>query len=64
MRAGRQAGSHFEYGGALSEIGLLGVIAIHHPGDRLEWDGNAMKFTNHEAANAMVAPALLNDWKI
>jgi predicted dehydrogenase len=64
VRAGRQAGSNFEYGGALTEIGLLGVIAIHHPGQRLEWDGAAMKFTNHEAANAMVAPALHNGWAV
>jgi len=64
VRAGRQAGSNFEYGGALTEIGLLGVIAIHHPGDRLAWDGAAMKFTNHEAANAMLSPALHNGWQI
>lgn len=62
VRAGREAGSNFEYGGALSEIGLLGVIAIHHPGVRLEWDGAAMKFTNNESANAMVSPALHNNW--
>jgi predicted dehydrogenase len=64
VRAGREAGSNFEYGGALTEIGLLGVIAIHHPGVRLEWDGKAMKFTNHEAANAMLNPTLHNGWKI
>lgn len=64
VRTGREAGSNFEYGGALSEIGLLGVIAIHHPGDRLVWDDAAMKFSNHKAANAMLSPALHNGWKI
>lgn len=64
VREGREAGSSFEYGGALTEIGLLGVIAIHHPGQRLEWDAKAMKFANSDSANAMVAPALENGWKI
>lgn len=54
IRAGKEAGSSFEYGGALSEIGLLGMIAIKRSGKRLEWDSKAMKFTNDEFANTLV----------
>jgi predicted dehydrogenase len=62
VREGRQAGSSFEYGGALSEIGLLGMIAVRRPGVRLEWDASAMKFKNDEAANALLRPQWRDGW--
>ncbi len=62
IREGRQAGSSFEYGGALSEIGLLGMIAIRRSGTRLEWDGAAMKFKNDEQANGLLTPQYRNGW--
>jgi predicted dehydrogenase len=64
IREGRPAGSSFEYGGALSEIGLLGMIAIRRSGTRLEWDGGAMKFTNDEPANALLTPKYRAGWKM
>lgn len=56
IREGRQAGSNFDYGGPLTEIALLGVIAQRFPATRLEWDGPAGRFTNIPAANAFLAP--------
>ncbi|MBX7212077.1 MAG: Gfo/Idh/MocA family oxidoreductase [Verrucomicrobiaceae bacterium] len=64
IREGRPAGSSFEYGGALSEIGLLGLIAIRRSGTRLEWDNDAMKFTNDAEANAMLTPEYREGWKL
>lgn len=64
IRTGRQAGSDFSYGGPLTEIGLLGAIAIRFPGQELRWDAEAMKFTNFSAANAYVAPACRPGWTI
>ena len=64
IREGRAAGSSFEYGGALSEIGLLGMIAIRRSGRRLEWDAKAMKFTNDDEANGLVRPVYRDGWKI
>ncbi len=58
------AGSPFEYGGALTEVGLLGMIAIQRSGVRLEWDAKAMKFTNDEAANKLVDPPYRTGWKL
>ncbi len=54
IREGKQAGSSFEYGGALSEIGLLGMIAIRRSGKRLEWDAQNMRFTNDAFATSLV----------
>ena len=39
IRAGGKAGSDFSYGGPLTEIAMLGVIALKLPGTKLEWDG-------------------------
>jgi predicted dehydrogenase len=64
IRANRPAGSDFEYGGTLSEIGLLGMIAIRRSGTRLEWDNAAMKFSNDEAANAFINPPYREGWKM
>jgi predicted dehydrogenase len=63
IRENRPAGSNFEYGGALTEIGLLGVIAIRRSGIRLEWDAKQMKFTNDAEANALVTPVYRVGWK-
>lgn len=46
--------SSFEYGGALTEMVLLGVIAIRLKDQRLDWDGRSLRFTNNEAANALL----------
>ena len=43
--------SPFEYAGPLSEIIVLGDIALLHPGRKLLWDSKNMKITNDEAAD-------------
>lgn len=64
IRENRPAGSNFEYGGALSEIGLLGMIAVRRSGTRLEWDNGAMKFTNDAEANALLTPEYREGWSL
>lgn len=64
IRGGTRAGSDFAYGGPLTEVGLLGVIAIKFPGVRLEWDSAAMRFTNHDEANAWVNPPYRAGWTL
>lgn len=46
-----KAMSPFEYAGPLSEIIVLGDIALLHPGKTLLWDSENMKITNDEAAD-------------
>ena len=43
--------SPFEYAGPLSEIIVLGDIALLHPGRTLLWDSQNMKITNDAAAD-------------
>jgi hypothetical protein len=64
IRNGRKAGSDFAYGGPLSEIAMLGVIAIKLPGTKLEWDADKMRFTNSAEANALVNPPLRAGWTL
>ncbi len=49
---------------ALSEIGMLGVIAGRFAGTKLQWDADAMKFTNCAEANALVAPEYRAGWSL
>jgi predicted dehydrogenase len=62
VQANRQPGSNFEYGGPLTEIGLLGAIAIRFPGEELKWDAEAMRFEGHAEATAYVRSAYREGW--
>jgi predicted dehydrogenase len=57
-----KAGSDFSYGGPLTEIALLGVIAIKMAGTKLEWDAESMRFTNSAEANQYVNPPYRDGW--
>jgi predicted dehydrogenase len=46
--------SPFEYGGALTEMVLLGVLAIRMKDQRLVWDSKNLRFTNNEQANELL----------
>jgi hypothetical protein len=48
----------------LSEIGLLGMIAIRMGGMKLTYDGDAMRFANSEAANRLMIPPCRSGWKL
>ncbi len=64
IRTGRQAGSNFEYGGRLTQVALLGAIAIRFPGQKLEWNEKAVRFTNNKDANALLNPLYRKGWKL
>jgi predicted dehydrogenase len=64
IRAGKPAGSNFGYGGRLTQVALLGAIAIRFPGQTLNWDNQKAKFTNHDLANQYVNPAYRKGWKL
>ncbi len=64
IRTGGKAGSDFSYGAALSEIGMLGVIAGRLAGTKLEWDSANMTFTNNAEANALVTPEYRPGWSL
>jgi predicted dehydrogenase len=64
IRAGRKAGSNFDYGGPLTELGLLGLVAIRFPGQTLKWNAARARFTNNSAANALLNPPYRAGWKL
>ena len=64
IRNGRQAGSHFGYGGPLTQAALLGAIAIRFPTETLRWNDKKMQFIDHKEANALVAPPYRKGWKL
>lgn len=63
-KTGGQCGSNFNYGGPLTEIALLGDIAIRFAGQKLQWNSAAMRFTNVAEANAFVKPPNRKGWKL
>ena len=64
IRQGRPADSDFSYGGPLTEVGLVGVIAIRFAGQKLQWDSAKMRFTNCPEANRYVTPNYRAGWKL
>lgn len=51
---GKAASSNFEYGGALTEMVLLGVLAIRMKDRTLTWDSEKLKITNDAEADALI----------
>lgn len=64
IREGRKAGSDFSYGGPLTELAMLGVIALKMPGTKLEWDSENTRFTNCNEANQYINPAYRQGWTL
>jgi hypothetical protein len=56
--------STFEYGGALTEMVLLGVLAIRMKDQRLEWDSKNLRFTNNEKANELLRIQYREGWTL
>jgi hypothetical protein len=64
IRTGKKAGSDFSYGARLSEIAMLGVVAIRMAGTKLEWDAEKMQFTNCPEANRHLNPPYREGWSL
>jgi hypothetical protein len=63
-KEGKRASGNFDYGGPLSEIVLLGVIAMRLPNTKLDWDAEKMEFTNSDEANELVRPTYREGWSL
>lgn len=61
---GRPASASFEYGAALTEMVLLGMIAIRLKDQVLKWDSKNLRFTNNEAANELVHIDYRDGWHL
>jgi len=61
---GTPASSSFEYGGALTEMVLLGMVAIRMKDQRLEWDAENLKFRNNDEANKLLHIKYRDGWTL
>ena len=61
---GEPASSTFDYGGPLTEMALLGMIAIQVKDKRLEWDAANLQFTNSDEANSLLHIEYRKGWSL
>ncbi len=58
---GRQACSHWDYASGLTEVGLLGNVAIR-ANTRIEYDARKMRITNYPEANRFLKKEYPKGW--
>lgn len=61
---GNPASSSFEYGGPLTEMVLLGVLAMRAKDRKLEWDPANLRITNDQEASVLVNPPYRKGWTL
>jgi len=61
---GKPASTNFDYAGPLSEVVLMGNLAVQFPNRLLLWDGEKMKVTNEPAADAYVHRQYREGWSL
>ncbi|MND01697.1 hypothetical protein D3C83_207900 [compost metagenome] len=57
-------GSNFDYSGPFTEWVVMGNLALHLPGQKLEWDAKNMKVTNVAEANKYVMREYRNGFEL
>jgi predicted dehydrogenase len=63
-KGGPAASSNFDYSGPFTETVVMGNLAVLNPDKVLEWDGENMRMTNDEKANAFVKPQYREGWSL
>lgn len=63
-KGGPPAGANFDYSGPLSEMVLLGNLAVRYPDLRLLWDGPNLQVTNDAEADAYVRRKYRAGWTL
>jgi predicted dehydrogenase len=64
IRGGPPAYSNFDFAGVMTEAILLGNIAIRLTGEKLEWNGPELKFTNNATANQYLHYEYRKGWTL
>jgi predicted dehydrogenase len=63
-KGGPKPVSNFDYAGPLTEISLLGVLALRAPGTPIHWDSAAMKVKNAPELNEFVHTPYRSGWML
>ncbi len=56
--------STFDYSGPMTETVLLGTIAVRYPNEKLEWDSDQLRITNHGEANRFIKKTYRPGWGV
>lgn len=64
IKGEEKASSPFEYASKLTETMLLGVVALHAPGQMLRYDGEKMAFTNNNEVNKYLKREYRQGWSL
>lgn len=62
-KGGNPASSNFDYAGPLTEMVLLGNVALR-TGKKIDWDGPSLKATNAPEANKYIKPVFRKGWSL
>lgn len=62
-KGGAAASANFEYGAGLTEMGLLGLVALR-VGRKMEWDAKAMKSPNVPEAEPLLRGVYRKGWEL
>jgi len=62
-KGGKPASADFEYGAALTEVGLLGLVAMR-TGKKIYWDTGSMKAANASEADQFLRGSYRRGWEI
>jgi predicted dehydrogenase len=63
-KGGPRTVSNFDYAGPMTEVVLLGVLALRAPGRRLAWDSKQQKITNAPELNQFVHTEYRTGWTL
>lgn len=69
-KGGSKPGSNFDWAGPMTETVLLGTVALRSQlredltQRKLKWDGEQMRFTNHEKANEFLRREYRKGWEV
>ena len=63
-KGGKPASSNFDFSGPLSEMVLMGNLAVRYPNRKLLWDGEKMEVTNDSEANSYVRRHYREGWTL
>jgi hypothetical protein len=63
-KGGAPASSNFDYSGPLTEMVLMGNLAVRFPNRQLLWDGQNIQVTNDKDANAYVRRKYREGWTL
>ena len=63
-KGGAPAASNFDYSGPLSEMVLMGNLAVRYPDRKLLWNGEKMEVTNDAEANGYVRRQYRQGWTL